>query len=152
VSDPEPAVRWRRLRWHWPLVAITGVNAALVAVGFVMYRTPHYLRLPPHGRRVLPPGLEPRQELGRVLMVVAAAALLASLLVAALLVTHEISGARWALVAARVASGLLLSASLTLIGFFGVGLLVLPTGAALVMACVSRPTAFTGHWYPAVSG
>jgi hypothetical protein len=83
---------------------------------------------------------------GTVLLISSIAGLLASLVVWALVSSHDRTGSRRSLLGARILGGLVVGAGVSSIGAF-VGLFLLPTGAALLLACLSP--ASVDRWYPA---
>jgi hypothetical protein len=127
----------RRPGRRWPLVTSAGWNILLVIVaiasGSVVANdgpgTPLFVSLG-----------------GTVLLISALAGLLATLAVWVLLMLHGRSGSRRSLLAARIIAGIVVGAGMSSIGAL-VGLFLLPTGAALLLACVS-PSG-VNQWYPA---
>jgi hypothetical protein len=83
---------------------------------------------------------------GTVLLISALAGLLATLGVWMLLILHGRTGSRRSLLAPRILAGLVAGAGVSSIGAF-VGLFLLPTGAALLLACLSASG--VNQWYPA---
>jgi hypothetical protein len=83
------------------------------------------------------------------LLVSSLAALLVSFVVWKLLILHGRTGSRRSLLAARILAGIVVGTGVSSIGAV-VGLFLLPTGAALVLACVTRRDAATvDAWFPA---
>jgi hypothetical protein len=126
-----------RPRRRWPLVAAVGWNILLV-VAAVASRPIVHVGMP-NAR-----GIDSIN--GWFLLIDPLAGLLATLVVWTLLIRHGRTGSRRSLLEARIFAGLVVGVGISTIGAF-LGLFLLPTGAALALACVARSR--VDAWYPA---
>lgn len=132
-------------RWRWPLYAAVGFNLVLIAAGLIVHGTL---------------GVNSDSSGGVIfvwfadvfLIVAAIIGLVGSLAVMALVNLYERRGGRW-LLAARIVAGLIAGLALSSLAAF-VGVILLPTAAAVVAGCITRPSGdptLAGRWFPAAT-
>jgi hypothetical protein len=140
VSSVEAGSDQGRPHRRWPLVAAIGWNIVLVVVAIASRSVVRNNSFDARGVVGIA---------GWFLLIGSLVALLASLLVWALLIRYDRTGSRRSLLAARILAGLVVGAGVGSMEAF-VGLFMLPTGAALVLACMTRRDVATAEaWYPA---